>query len=117
MIEMVEHQAAKNAPAASLEALFDRLIRVVGRTLVVKIEVRPGHSAFGRIQTGVLSWADYGDPKLKDVLRIDIGKRISDETARHTCIDLYSAVWALIDGELVPVHVPEGFEQSYGAQS
>ncbi len=117
MIEVVERNRANEAPASSLEELFDRLVRVVGRTLVVKIEVRRNQGGYGHIQTGVLRWADQGSTKRKGLLRIDMGKQISEETPHYTCIDPYSAVWALIDGELIPVHVPEGEDRSYSSKS
>lgn len=112
MIDVLKQESLQKNPAATNRELFDRLIPLVGRTLIIDSETRPGHVSYGSVAVGVLRWARHEGKDL-DGVQIDIGRQLDDDQQHQSWIDTYSAVWVLTDGVPKIVHLPEGVESKY----
>lgn len=110
MIEVVQQKAIEESPAQSYDELFRRLVSFRGKTLLV--EVPRGRRINGNIvaatsELGELNWIRH--EKNTEFIYIDLG----GGNRRLSHITLECSIWVELDGELKPIHIPEGTDSSY----
>lgn len=112
MIDMVGQKTIQDSPAANIDELFKRLIPLRGKVLLVDVPQgrRIDSNPVGATtELGTLSWIRY--ERDTSYIYIDLGGTARYENRCLGFVNIESSIWVELDGELRPVHIPEGKER------
>lgn len=102
----VENEAT--ASAKTISELFDRLAVYQGQTLMVKIPAKARTQRYAGtypgVEVGALHWLRLVDGS--EVIRLYIGKEISERGSTSELVDLTYGFSVLAAGEWRTIHVP-----------